>query len=171
MSATPRDVLLHNDKTSLCKAIEHLPVTSAQKALGIFSRPDGCMVHHEIYLHQKAETWATAVQAQHFWKDDIWYGLNSTGMKSVEYPLVTTTFSQKDCAHIMAPILPSCLSSLKVQRNLPQTLVYAPLAYLGLGIHDPWLSQLIAHIQVILHHAACPTTTGSLLHSNMENLT
>ena len=66
MSATPRNLFLHNDETGHCEAIERLPVTSARKALGIFFRPDGRMVQQKLNLRQKAEIWATAVRAQRF---------------------------------------------------------------------------------------------------------
>ena len=32
----------------------------------------------------------------------VWYGLNATIMKSIKYPLVTTTLSCKKCTYIMA---------------------------------------------------------------------
>ena len=170
LSATPGDIFLHNDMTGARELIDRLPVTSARKAFGIFTRPDGCMTQQKVNLRQKAETWATAVRVHQFCEDDLWYALNATIMKSIEYPLVTTTFSHKECTHVMAPILTSSLSSLRIQLQLLQILVYTPHKYQGLGLHDPWFSQLIAHIHVILHHTSHSTTTGSLLHSNMENL-
>ena len=60
VSATPGNISLHNDETGLRESINQLPVTSAHKALGIFTHPDGRMTQQKLYLQQKAETWATA---------------------------------------------------------------------------------------------------------------
>jgi hypothetical protein len=49
-------------------------------------------------------------------------------------------------------------------------LVYGPTKFQGLGIQDPWATQCIEHIQVILCHCTRPTPNGTLLQSNMKNL-
>ena len=130
--------------------IERLPVTEAQKALGIYTRPDGNMVDEKEHLRQLAEKWAGSLRTRRVHKNDAWYCLNATILKSIEYPLVVTTFTRDDCAYIMALILTAGLLSVRVQQNMPQTLVYAPLKFQGLGISDPWAVQLIEHLHVIL---------------------
>ena len=71
-------------------------------------------------------------------------------MKTIEYPLVATTFSKKDCAYFMAPILRFGLNSLCLQHRLPRALVYALLKFQGIGLRDPWATQLIAHLHLFL---------------------
>jgi hypothetical protein len=92
-------------------------------------------------------------------------------MMTIEHPLVATTFTIKQCQTIMAPILKEALHSVKVQKRLPQVLVYGPTKYQGLGIHDPWTMQLISHLQCILRHCTRFTITGLLHNTNMDNLT
>ena len=167
-SAVPGDVSLYNDTTHQKEIIPRLPVTTAKKALGIFTRPDGIMHQQRKYLRGKASDWSDAMRTNHIRKDDAWYCLNTTIMKVVEYPLVATTLTRRDCGTIMAP---TGLHSVDVQKNLPRALVYAPLRYQGMGIADPWATQLIEHLHVILRHCTRPTINGRLLNSNMENLT
>jgi hypothetical protein len=62
------------------------------------------------------------------------------------------------------------LHAIHVQCSMPLDLVYRPTKFQGLGIHNPWATQLIEHIQVILRHCTRPTPTVTLLRSNMENL-
>jgi hypothetical protein len=54
---------------------------------------------------------------------------------------------------------------------MPRSLVYGPKRYQGLGIDDPWASQIIAHLHCILRHCTRHTITGLLHNANMENLT
>jgi hypothetical protein len=170
INAVPGTLELYNDETGVREPIERLHVNRARKALGIFTRPDGNMADEKNYLRKMAVKWASSVASNHIRRDDAWYCMTSTVMKSIEYPLVTTTFSPEDCAHIMAPILSVGLRRLGIQRHFPRVLAYAPLKYQGLGIRDPWATQLIEHIHVIQRHCTRPTITGKLLRSNMENL-
>ena len=91
-------------------------------------------------------------------------------MKTIEYPLVTTFFTQKECAYIMAPILTSGLHAIRVQKHLPRTLIYARIRYQGIGLPNPWITQLIEHIHVFLCHICCNCLQGQLLCSNVQNL-
>ena len=84
-------------------------------------------------------------------------------MKTIEYPLVTTSFSKKDCAYFMAPILRCGLQSVHIQHQLPRALVYAPLKYQGVGLHDPWVTQLVSHLHVFLRHSHHESIPGTLL--------
>ena len=60
------------------------------------------------------------------------------------------------------------LSSCGIQKRLPRALVYGTLQSWGLGIRDPFWSQLIQHLQVILWQSHQQTPTQMLLEENME---
>ena len=55
-------------------------------------------------------------------------------MKSLEYYLLATTFSQTECAKIMAPILTAGLPNVALCRNMARNLVYGTSKYQGIGI-------------------------------------
>ena len=59
---------------------------------------------------------------------------------------MVTTFSKKDTAYIMAPILLEGLHKVRTQSRLPRALVHGPTKYQGYGIYDPWALQLVEHI-------------------------
>ena len=71
----------------------------------------------------------------------------------------------------MAPILGFGLQSVRIQHRLPRALVYAPLKYQGVGLRDPWATQLISHLHVFLRHSFFPSIPGTLLRTNLEDLT
>ena len=91
-------------------------------------------------------------------------------MKTVEYPLMATTLSKKDLKYIMTPVLYGALGKCGVQRNLPRALVYGTLRSQGLNLHDPWVTQLISHQQVILRHGTRPTIVGQQMRTSAESL-
>ena len=138
-TANPGDISLYNDimTSPIKRTIDHLNPAESRKALGIYTNPQGNMQAEKLYLRQKAETWAASFWSCQLQTGDAWYCFTSTIMKTIEYPLVTTSFSKKDCAYFMAPILRFGLQSVRIQRQLPRALVYAPLKYQAIGLHDP----------------------------------
>ena len=101
-------------------------------------------------------------------RDMAWYCLNATMMKTIEYPLTATTLSRHDIHLVMKPLLRSALNKVGVQKNMPRKLVYGTLRSRGLGLRDPYWSQLIQHLQVILRHSHRNTPTRMLLDENMD---
>ncbi len=57
------------------------------------------------HLHGKAEAFSDSMPTGFLSKNDAWYALTATIMKTVEYPMATTTMTEKDWKYIMAPIL------------------------------------------------------------------
>ena len=169
-SDLPGQLLLHDDETGDKEPIKRLPVSKAEKALGIYWRPDGHMNDQRKHLRKAATEWATTFKTTRLSKEDAFYCLDTTIMKKLEYPLMVTTFTKQDTDYIMAPILQAALPSIQVQKNLPRTLVYAPIKYQGLGIKDLWTSQLIEHLHAIMRHSQRPTLTGTTIDSCMEDL-
>ena len=165
----PGDLHLHN-KDGSTDIIRRLEVTEARESLGIQTRYDGIQDDQKEYLRRKTVKWKDAIRSGHLQKDDAWYCLQSSIMKTVEYPLMATTLSKKDINYIMAPVLSGALGKTGVQRKMPHALVYGTLRSQGLDLHDPWVTQLIHHQQLILRHGTRPTITGQQLRTSAESL-
>ena len=71
-------------------------MTSPAEALGILSCPDGNMSDEVSHLQSKVACWTKNIRTQRLPAEVAWYCLNSTIVKTIEYPLVATTFSRKD---------------------------------------------------------------------------
>jgi exonuclease III len=170
-SDLPGELHLHDPDTQQIEPIIRLPVTTAKKALGIFKSPDGNMSAQIKFLRSKAIKWSRTVRSTKLFRTDVWYCLNSTIMRTLEYPLLVTTMTKTQCDHIMSPILQAILPSIQVQRNLPRDLVFAPIEFQGLGISCLWATQLISHIQCILKHSSSGNLTGQGIITSMEDLT
>ena len=89
-------------------------------------------------------------------------------MKTLEYPLLATTLTQKDCAYIMAPVLEGGLTRAGICRNMARALVHGPKLYKGLDLHNLYTTQGLVQIQAILNHCWQGTDTGLLLQTYME---
>jgi hypothetical protein len=74
---------LHNRDTDLREAIPRLPIHEARKSLGIFVRHDGVMDDEFAYLLGKAREWADNVRTGHINRNDAWYTLDCTIMKTL----------------------------------------------------------------------------------------
>ena len=89
-------------------------------------------------------------------------------MKTIEYPLLALTLTEAECTHIMAPVLMGGLPNIGVCKTMPRSLVYAPLKYQGLDIHNLYTTQGLSHIKGLLNHIWQGTTTGKLLQTSLE---
>jgi hypothetical protein len=105
--------------------IEQRSLQQPAEALGIFGRPDGDIMRDEVkYLQDRVFTWSDGLCMGHIRKDAAWYCLNTTIMKTIEYPLLATTLSRQDIHQIMSPLLKVVLNSFNVQKNLKISLWY-----------------------------------------------
>ena len=91
-------------------------------------------------------------------------------MKTLEYPLVATSFTEDQVKDIMSPLLKVTLNLCGIQKRLPYPLLYGPLLERGCGLKDIFILQLAFHLMVILKHQQRDTTTSDLLQEAMENV-
>lgn len=162
-----QDDLFLNNRGNPVK-VKRLDTDNAQEALGIKQRPDGAMDDEVEYLESKAIEWAEAVRTKKLSKREAWHCLNSTIMKTIEYPLVATTFSRKQIDQIMQPILQVILQKCGIQKYFPRSLLYGSIRAQGCNLHDPWATQLIEHVQAILRHQSKDTPSADLHIETME---
>ena len=73
-------------------------------------------------------------------------GMISTIMKTIEYLLITTTFSSEEINRMIKPIYDIVLPKSKIYRNLPHTLRYGSKDSVGLGLHNIYLTQKIEKV-------------------------
>jgi hypothetical protein len=81
---------------------------------------DGNNMEETQYLWQKAVDFADCVRTGFLSRQDATYALHRTIMKTLEYPMVTTTMDKLQWDYIMAPILQATLPRMGYVCNLPQ---------------------------------------------------
>ena len=111
----PGSLHLNHGTTGEPQVIERLDPHEAREVLGVMVRPDGSEKDEMDLLMKKTEKWCDAICTGRVKKEDAWYCLNHTIMKTIEYPLMATTFSEDDLSSIMSPALQGGLPTSGVQ--------------------------------------------------------
>jgi hypothetical protein len=150
--------------------IARLDIHESREALGVWNSPDGKNTTEFLKLKQKSKQWAENIRIGHLRRDDAWEAMNTTILRSLDYPLMATTLSEEECRKIISPVLLVALPRSKVQRRMPRQLVHGPLSRQGLAVSSLFTNQLIQHLQACLRHGGRNTITGQLLQSSGENL-
>ena len=148
--------------------LEILNPNEAKRMLGVFLTMDGSNDVQIAQMRKAADVWYEQVRVGHLSRFDAWTALQSTVMKTLQYPLLATTLTGKECNHIMAPILTGGLTQIGICRSMARQLVYAPLKYQGLAIDNLYTTQGLGHVTALLTHIWQQTTTGKLLRMSME---
>jgi hypothetical protein len=89
-------------------------------------------------VREKAEEFADCIRTGFVTRNEAWYALNATIMKTFEYPMEAATLTKTQWDYIMSPVLMVTLPCAGIVRTFPRDMVYAPMDYLGLGIMHPW---------------------------------
>ena len=79
-----------------------------------------------------------------------------------------TTFTDKQCNTIQRPMINAALPKLRINRNMPQTVVFGPLRYGGLDILSLSTEQLCKHTKMTLSHLRSKSSTGTSMHHFSE---
>jgi hypothetical protein len=122
---------------------------------------DGTQMKQTEALISITNRWADRVRSGWLTKIEAWFSLMWCIMKTLEYPLMATSLSQKQCDEIMQPILDAGLAALGISRKMNRDVVYGPRKYQGVDIPDLWLLQGILQFWITLAHGDAATITGS----------
>ena len=150
------------------KELQCLSPHEAKRMLGVFLAIDGSNDVQIKHMRKIAEVWYEKVRVGHLSRYDAWLALNSTVMKTLQYPLLALTLDEDECNKIMSPILMGGLPKLGVTKSMAHALVYAPLKYQGLELHNLYTTLGLSHITGLLNHIWQRTATGKLLLTSLE---
>jgi hypothetical protein len=140
----------------------------ANEALGMMAHPDGLMDSQYTHLRDSVNNWCDAVRSKRVHRDEAWYCLNRTIMKTIEYCLVATSLSRNQGDDLMRPIFKLALNLCGLQKNFPRKLLYGSPAVRGLGMKDPYWLQLVVHLTCMMKHQHLDTPSRDLHLKNME---
>ena len=148
--------------------LKQIPVSKAKKTLGVFLAPDGNNEDMLQYLIQKAQEWSEQMRVGQLGRDEIWRALQTTIMKTIEYPLLSTTLEEPELARLMKVVLRHTLSQSGLPKTFPRALLFGPKSMQGMGLKDPFITQNIKQLKALLTYMDSPCITGQLLRQNWE---
>jgi len=144
--------------------IPQLPVMEARRTLGVRVAPDGNNAAKFDHLIQIATEWYMVMKEDRLTHEADAFSVHNVILKQLTYPLVTMTFTGKECMAIMQPILVAGLPAMGIVRTMAQVVVHGPLCYQGLDIPNLYMEQLLAQLQALLQYSQqAKDVTGSLI--------
>ena len=93
------------DFTGHHKRIERLAVHEAQQTLRVRLAPDGNSTLEIEYLLGKAKEWGDRIRTGHLPRHLVWESLQTTILRTLQYPTPATTLSKAQCDQILSPLL------------------------------------------------------------------
>jgi hypothetical protein len=129
---------------------------------------DGNETSQFVRMKTAATDWASAVKSSFLRRNDLLPMILATIQKTMEYPMVVTTFSRRKWDEVMRPILRVVLPKAGVCRSFPREAVYGLCRYNGLGVQHPFVLQVSHHIHALLRFGPSDSLTGQFLRSNLE---
>ena len=151
------------DKHGDEQVIKYLPSDVAKEMLGIYIAPDGNQHTQFKIMREKSSTWAQYMAQGTLTTEVSWNTLNTTIIKSLEYPLAATTFTDEELTSIIAPALQAGLPSSGICRSFPRAILYGSPSAQGLGLHNLYHTQNIRHIKDIVDQSWKNTPSAKLL--------
>ena len=142
----------------------------ATETLGVWQAMDGSNKLQIAKLLKKTEDFAECMRTGFLSKNDAWYAINTTIMKTLEYPMTATTISENEWEEIMKPLLKAGLPRAGFVKTFPRDVLFGPTTFQGLGIMHPWYHQQLLHLIALFEHTQQQTMTGQLLITSYEQL-
>ena len=137
--------------------------------LGVPQVPDGNYVDAVAYLRNKSDEWADKVRIGHLLKKEAWLCMNITIIRSLVWPLPALCISEKDCKHILTPVLLSGLPASGICCTIHRNIVHGPTNEHGLDISNLHVYQGSQHIQYYVNHIQDKNyILGKLLRTSSE---
>jgi len=165
---TTHVMLVPNDD-NVTIPIPELNPLEARQTLGVQLAPDGNNKDKLWHLMDIACSWNSSMSAAKVTHAAAEFGLWQVILRKLEYPLVATTFTHKECQTIMSPILMAGLPVAGLTRTFPRAVVHRPWQWGGLNIPNLFTEQMTKHIHMLLKFGGeLADMTGSLIQATDE---
>jgi hypothetical protein len=166
----PGDMEVLNTDEEL-EPLTRLEPHQARKTLGIFLAMDGNFKDQVKYLREKTSEFADSVRTGFLNREDLWYALNSTIMKTLEYPLAAITLIKRQWDYILSPALTALLPRAGFVRTIKRDLIFGPEGTMGMEIRHPYVLQFLRQLGAVLHQMQHPTmVTPQLMTATLEQV-
>ena len=151
--------------------IDRVDPSEARKTLGVWTAPTGSMDAELEYLKTKVQSWVEKIRVRHLPHHLVWLSLRTGILKTLEYPLASTTFTPLQCRELCAPLWKVGLSRSHIVRSMPRDVVYGPPDAGGFALPNLYIEQGLAQLRTYLQFGRSRTfITGFLLRSSVEYL-
>ena len=113
----------------------------SRRTLAVNLAPTGDMTKQLQVMTTQAKQFGSKLKHSRLTGLEAIIAMNSRIMRTLSYPLVTTTLTKKQCQQIMTPILYSVLGKAKIVRTIARAVLYGPKKYQGMGFLNLYVYQ------------------------------
>ena len=142
----------------------------AQEMLGVYIAPDGNQSDQIKAFEEKVNSYCEKVRTTNLHKHEVWLGLQSIVMKSLEYALPVTTLTKEQCNRLMWKIIKAFLPRAGINAYIRRDVIFAPVECQGLGLNDIYITQGVGHVKEIIEHSWTNTVTGYFITTILEQI-
>jgi hypothetical protein len=142
--------------------------TEGHRTLGFFMTGDGTCTAHKKVMKEKASLYATAITPRSVWKGESGLAYNLFYLPSIGYVTLETTLSQQECYDIQKPVVNVILPKIGISRKAHRSVVFGAAQFGGLGLEHLAAYQGHNHLQYLMGHLRCNSTTGKLMRSMLD---
>jgi len=111
--------LLMNNISGTRLPLDRLEPNEAERTLGIRLAPDGNTAAELQFRKEQTLVWAAQLTHSKVPRHINWLNFKTVLLKKVEYPLMVTTFSRKECDNILRLALNAFLPSIGINWHFP----------------------------------------------------
>jgi hypothetical protein len=159
------------DPVGEIRCLQKLEPWQAERTLGVRLAPDGNMDFQFKWMSDTAKDWTDRLRTGNLPRHLTWLAWRTTILKTLEYPLPTTTLTRQQCDKLTSIIANVALPRCGITRTFPRDLLHAPLKAGGLNIPNLYVEQGIAHISKLIRYSQSRKhSTGVLLRHSCEAL-
>jgi hypothetical protein len=130
--------------------LARLSPNKAALALGIMFSPSGQMTSHFEHLLTKCSTWAQKIRTSHLNREESFTALSTTIWKTLEYSLLSTALTEKQCNKLVSVILSAGLPKSGICRNIARAPLFSSTKFQGFGLFHPYFTQGFRKLQQLL---------------------
>ena len=156
------------NKNGIEESLKYLPGHEAREMLGVYIAPSGQQSKQIEEMKKKATAWGRLVTKGSLLHHEAWTTLNTTILKSLEYPLAATSLSKTDLRGVVAPALTAGLQASGLSHSFPRAILYAPATAQGLGVQNLFHTQNIRHVKDIVDQRWRQTPSAKFIGCTLE---
>jgi hypothetical protein len=166
----PNLSLLATNSTNDIVPLTQMNAHVAQEMLGVFVAPSGNSTQQLKKMRSISLNFSDIYRKSHISRYQAWVALTMISLKSIEYPLPSTSFDSATCTSIVWPLLQTLLSKAGINKHIPRAVLYGPSGSGGLGLNNIFWLQGVLHIVDIIDHLWSQSVSGHLIQTSLQEL-
>jgi hypothetical protein len=159
---------LTEGNTGTLQDVQQLDLNDSFKTLGIHNTISGNQDKQISVMKKKSDTYARGILLTNVTPFEAWTGLFAIWLGQMNYPLVATTLTLKNCEYIQSKAINASLTKCGFSRKSPRAVVFGSPWYGGMGWRHLHYEQGILHVLLLVKRLRTPGTFQSLLLVNLN---